>query len=665
MGRYQRSIYSRFVLFIGVVIVVFLNSCRPSSDSSEVEAKVSEVVELSKGMVDTRGGIAAMRFLDSAIGGTELALKSRFAVYLQKYDIAHGSMGDDILASRYADSMLLLLVEDKKVFDTGEIFKAYLLKANISYASERFDEAFLYYDKARALALASKQPCSEYIFLYRIGMSHFKEEKFMEAAGLFQASHKKIMLCSVSSAENDLRHQEILSNIGLAFMGGGKPDSSIPFFHAAIDLIDRKRTVHFQLAKQWDEARSVAMGNLGEAYFRLSKFDSAEWYFLGSIRLNKLCGRNIQDRLYNELKLGDLYVQVGRFDEAERILGVVDEEMAARQTSFRVGDGLELELRRAKVCVHFYRATADVASAFKMQIKYDSLREQKWIFTNKILNNSVDRGLDNAQNERQIVLLEKDMQIRGQQNVILILATFILLLVTVVIFRSMKAYRERSVRFKKQAEDISTSSARTQEQLQKRIREDELNFMSLIENTDDVLWSVDKMNRLLAFNRAFREMVSRDTDAFPLVGNRFPALSSSSVLMTRIEEGYSSVAVTGQFELIDKLSDVTGASKHIQLRFKPILNEVGDVAGVSCFLRDITEYVWMIESLEEKNKQLKDIAWVQSHKLRGPLTSVMGILAFLEDDDASAELQMEMRRTLAEKVAEMDAIIHEIVAKTK
>jgi signal transduction histidine kinase len=135
--------------------------------------------------------------------------------------------------------------------------------------------------------------------------------------------------------------------------------------------------------------------------------------------------------------------------------------------------------------------------------------------------------------------------------------------------------------------------------------------------------------------------------------------------MTRIEEGYSSVAVTGQFELIDKLSDATGASKHIQLRFKPILNEAGEVAGVSCFLRDITEYVWMIESLEEKNKQLRDIAWVQSHKLRGPLTSVMGILAFLEDDDASAELKMEMHRSLAEKVAEMDAIIHEIVAKTK
>ena len=141
MGRYQHSIYSRFLLFIGVVIVVFANSCRPSSDSSEVEVKVKEVVELSKGMVDTRGGIATMRFLDSAIGGTELALKSRFVVYLQKYDIAHGSMGDDILASRYADSMLLLLVEDKKVFDTGEIFKAYLLKANVSYATERFDEA--------------------------------------------------------------------------------------------------------------------------------------------------------------------------------------------------------------------------------------------------------------------------------------------------------------------------------------------------------------------------------------------------------------------------------------------------------------------------------------------------------------------------------------------
>ena len=665
MRHNQHNISGVFFYFIGAVIVLFLHSCKSSSGREEGQAHVREVVEQSKGMVDSRGGVATMRFLDSALGGTELALRSKFAVYLQKYDIAHGNMGDDLLASRYADSMLLLLAADKNVFDTGEIFKAYLLKANVSYANEQFDEAFLFYDKARAIALASKEPCSEYIFLYRIAMSHFKEEKFAEAVGLFRAAHEKILSCSVSSAENAIRHQEILSNLGLAYMGAGKPDSSIPFFHAAFELIDGKRAMHLSLAKQWDEARSVAMGNMGEAYFRLKKFDSAEWYFLESISLNKLSGRNIQDRLYNMLKLGDLYLAIGRYDEARRILSAVDEAILVHQNSSREADRLELELRRAKVYVHFFSRIGDVKSAFGRQARYDSLRERKWAFTNKILNNSVDRGLDNAQHERQIILLEKDMQIRGQQNVILILATFILLLVTVVIFRSMKAYRERSARFKKQAEDITTSSARTQEQLQRKIREDELNFMSLIENTNDVLWSVDRNSRLLAFNRAFKEMVSRDSDLTPAVGQRFPATDADSVLMAWIEDGYREVVANGQFDLIDKVSSGANAWEHLQLRFKPILNHSGEVTGVSCFLRNITEYVSMIDSLEEKNKQLKDIAWVQSHKLRGPLTTIMGILKFLNDGEAPSEMKKEMLIGLNEKVAEMDAIIHEIVSKTE
>ncbi len=652
-------------LVLWVLCVIQMTGCRSDTEKQDSTIDVSRIIDNSREVLESRGGAAADSFIDSVFAGKKLPPQGRFIVYMQKYDIAHGAFRDDALAMRYADSMLQILSENPGEFDSGQVFKAYLLKANCSYATEHFEEAFRYYDKARNLALASKSPCQEFIFLYRLGMSHFKEQKYSVAVGLFRTAHEKMSQCSASSEEYDTRHQEILSNVGLSYMGAGHPDSSVPFFHAALNLIDSRRLLYPRHSKHWDEARSVVMGNMGEAYYQLRRHDSAEWYFSGSISLSIACGRNVQDRLYNMIKLAELFVQTNRYAEARSVLASVDSALISHKIKSRAADALELDLRVAKAYVHYYREVKALESAIEAQIKYDSLRERKWAFTNKILNNSVDRGLDNAQHERQIILLEKDMQVRRQQNVILILATFILLLVTVVIFRSMKAYRERSARFKKQAEDITTSSARTQEQLQRKIREDELNFMSLIENTNDVLWSVDRNSGLLAFNRAFKEMAARGSDLTPAVGQRFPAPDADSVLMAWIEDGYREVVANGQFELIDKVSGGANAWAHLQLRFRHILNQSGEVTGVSCFLRNITEYVSMIDSLEEKNKQLKDIAWVQSHKLRGPLTTIIGILEFLNDEDAPSEMKKEMLIGLKDKVAEMDAIIHEIVSKTE
>ncbi|MBE2289926.1 MAG: hypothetical protein IAE95_10250 [Chitinophagaceae bacterium] len=301
----------------------------------------------------------------------------------------------------------------------------------------------------------------------------------------------------------------------------------------------------------------------------------------------------------------------------------------------------------------------------KTEKQYDSLQEIKWKRTRQVLNNSIAHGLDNAHHERHILLLEKDMQIRGQQNVILILAIVLSVLVILFIVRLLKDYRKHNEKLKVEAAELTKLSAEKEAILQQKIRTDELNFMALIENTDDVLWSVDKSGALLAFNRAFRDMVCRHSGASPSVGQLFPGGGSEMVLAANIEAGYRNVFESGSFDIIEKVPVNETISSHMQLRFKAIRNEAGEVTGVSCFLRDITGYVKMIESLEEKNQRLRDIAWVQSHKLRGPLTTVMGILEFLDEEDAPVEQRKEMLIGLQAKVAEMDAIIHEIVSKTE
>lgn len=603
--------------------------------------------------------------IDSLLAGRNLSPIDKYRVLSRKYTIAQEVQKDFGNSYQLADSILKVISGNPDAFDTGQQFKTYMWKGNSAYALGRYAEAFRYYEIAEDLAVGSKSPCREFIYLYRIGMSNYGEGRYAEAARLFKSSHEKLMMCKEVSLEKDVRNQEILSNIGLAYVGAGMPDSSIFYFHSAIGFISAKIDTGSVGSHQWNEALSVAMGNLGDAYSKLGLKDSAEWYLRESIELSAHGNKNLQDQLFNKLKLADLYVSTGRGKEAFVLLQQVDQMMEDTAQVNRSCDVMELSMRRAGVGVRYFKLLGASGKAFEIEKLYDSLQEIKWSRTKQVLNNSIAQGLDNAHHEKQILLLEKDMQIRGQQNVILVLAIVLSVLAIVIIARLLKDYRKHNAKLKVEAAEITRVSAEKEAILQQKIRTDELNFMALIENTDDVLWSVDRSGALLAFNKAFRDMALRYDWESPSVGQLFPGGGSEMVLAANIEAGYRKVFESGSFDIIEKVPVNETISSHMQLRFKAIRNETGTVTGVSCFLRDITGYVKMIESLEEKNQRLRDIAWVQSHKLRGPLTTVMGILEFLDDEDAPVEQRKEMLIGLQAKVAEMDAIIHEIVSKTE
>ncbi len=82
-------------------------------------------------------------------------------------------------------------------------------------------------------------------------------------------------------------------------------------------------------------------------------------------------------------------------------------------------------------------------------------------------------------------------------------------------------------------------------------------------------------------------------------------------------------------------------------------------------LLDMTEVVERNIKIENQNKTFSEIAWIQSHKVRGPLTSLMGLVNMLKMpplDDTTKENLIEL---LGEAANELDKIIHEIVEKSE
>ena len=80
---------------------------------------------------------------------------------------------------------------------------------------------------------------------------------------------------------------------------------------------------------------------------------------------------------------------------------------------------------------------------------------------------------------------------------------------------------------------------------------------------------------------------------------------------------------------------------------------------------DMTEIMERNIKIENQNKAFREIAWIQSHKVRGPLSSLMGLVNILKmspTDDISEDNLIEMIDIAAN---ELDMIIHEIVEKSE
>lgn len=82
-------------------------------------------------------------------------------------------------------------------------------------------------------------------------------------------------------------------------------------------------------------------------------------------------------------------------------------------------------------------------------------------------------------------------------------------------------------------------------------------------------------------------------------------------------------------------------------------------------LRNMNERLVRVnKEIEEQNHKLREIAWVQSHRVRTPLSRILGLIGLLEEDMLKKEDQ-ELLSMVRKSCEELDIIIHDIVDKTQ
>ncbi len=195
-----------------------------------------------------------------------------------------------------------------------------------------------------------------------------------------------------------------------------------------------------------------------------------------------------------------------------------------------------------------------------------------------------------------------------------------------------------------------------------KFEEQQLLMSSIVNSSDDAIISKTMDGIVTSWNEGAEKTLGFAPNDIigKSIGLIIPAElhQEEEEVLSRIREGKSLDHVeTRRMKKDGTLIDVS-------LTISPIRDSTGKVVGASKILRDITESKRSEAQLRQQNEKLSEVAFLQSHIVRGPLTTILGLIDLIDFNNPSDPENLELLPMLQTVAKELDVVIHEIVQKT-
>lgn len=193
-------------------------------------------------------------------------------------------------------------------------------------------------------------------------------------------------------------------------------------------------------------------------------------------------------------------------------------------------------------------------------------------------------------------------------------------------------------------------------QLHKKLKESAGHYKSLFVRNPSPMWVLEAKNfRFLQVNDAAVESYGYSHEEFLKLcvrDLRLPAdpAALNEKLRDLLRLGRRFHYVTQHRKKNGEVIDVEIRSSTIILDGQPAILAIG---------RDITDQNRYIKAIEEQNDKLQEIAYIQSHTVRAPLASIMGLVNLIKIDNGK-QPDPEIVEALDKAAKEFDEIIRKI-----
>lgn len=190
------------------------------------------------------------------------------------------------------------------------------------------------------------------------------------------------------------------------------------------------------------------------------------------------------------------------------------------------------------------------------------------------------------------------------------------------------------------------------------------NLEALINNTEDLIWSVDREYRYLSMNESYKAAIEIHTGHRPNLGETAMHINFTPDILAAWLDYYNRGVSGERYAVLTESKMPYGEINYFETSFNPIYNEAGEITGVGCFARNITERVKTTQAITEKNERLQNIASLSSHELRRPVATMLGLINILDKDDFYNPENKQIIEHILAVGLEIDDVIRLIVDNT-
>lgn len=187
---------------------------------------------------------------------------------------------------------------------------------------------------------------------------------------------------------------------------------------------------------------------------------------------------------------------------------------------------------------------------------------------------------------------------------------------------------------------------------------------SILNSTFDMYFLVDRNYKILEFNRVAAHMI-REYFGKELSDNRhildFVVADQRELFFEAFAKCLDEQVVKG--EALYRIKDVELWLSYV---YYPVFDENCSLIGVAISLRNIDKRKRYELKLMKQNKLLRDIAWKESHELRGPLSTMMGLIEQMRDykSQISEDEREQYLAGMLEEAQKLDEVVRDIVHRT-
>ncbi len=180
-------------------------------------------------------------------------------------------------------------------------------------------------------------------------------------------------------------------------------------------------------------------------------------------------------------------------------------------------------------------------------------------------------------------------------------------------------------------------------------------LQAALNNSEESFYFLDKNMRVLSFNvgakNATHLLYDKEMhEGYDFKQSLLPGTEAS--FYKQFESALQGIESSEENEI----TFPTGHNVWYKLSMKPAHDENGNIIGVALSYINIDNY-------KKSSIRLKEIAWHQSHKVRKPLSNILGLVNLLKDAELQ-EKDKEILHLLENSAKELDDIIKDIVTKT-